>query len=78
MMPRQNTTPPPENTRRADETTPRPIYRVGDEIVFKFEGNLRARVEGYEIVDGKPWLVTHALLAFKVPFSKVVGVEREE
>jgi hypothetical protein len=51
---------------------------VGDEVIFKFEGNLRARVEGYEIVDGKPWLVTRALLGFKVPFSKVVGVEREE
>ena len=77
-MPKQNTTPPPETAARENEAGPRPIYRVGDEIVFAYEGNLRARVEGYEIVDGKPWLVTRALLCFKVPFSKVVGVEREE
>lgn len=76
-MPEQNTTPPPETTERENEERLRPIYRVGDEIVFAYEGNLRAQVEGYEIVDGKPWLVTRALLYFKVPFSKVVGVERE-
>jgi hypothetical protein len=36
----------------SDEGGPRPvapIYRVGAEVIFKFEGNLRARVEGYEI-----------------------------
>jgi hypothetical protein len=76
-MPTQNTTPKPESTGRVAETTLHPVYNVGDEIIFKFEGNLRARVEGYEIVDGRPWLVTRALLCFKVPFSKVVGVERE-
>ena len=77
-MPEQNTTPPPESAGRYSEATLRPVYRVGDEIIFGFEGNLRARVEGYEIVDSRPWLVARALLVFKVPFSKVVGVEREE
>jgi hypothetical protein len=55
-----------------------PVYHVGDTIIFKYEGNLRAKVEGYEIIDGKPWLVARAFLGFKVPFSLVVGVEREE
>jgi hypothetical protein len=77
-MPKQDTTPPPEITLHNKEGALRPVYRVGDEIIFKFEGNLRAQVEGYEIVDGRPWLVARALLGFKVPFSKVVGVEREE
>ena len=36
-----------------------PIYRVGETIVFKFEGNIRARVEGYEIIDGKRAEVAH-------------------
>ena len=53
-------------------------YRVGDEIIFKFEGNRRARVEGHEVIDGKLWLVTRACLEFTVPVSLVVGVEREE
>jgi hypothetical protein len=77
-MHKQDTTHPPESAERKNTATLRPVYRVGDEIIFGFEGNLRARVEGYEIVDGRPWLVARALLGFKVPFSKVVGVEREE
>ena len=40
-----------------------PIYRVGETIVFKFEGNIRARVEGYEIIDGKAWLDVRARAA---------------
>jgi hypothetical protein len=55
-----------------------PPYRVGDLIIFKFEGNLRARVEGCEIVDGKVRLDARASLGFLVPYSQVVGVEREE
>lgn len=55
-----------------------PIYRVGDEIVFKFEGNLRARVVRYEVVGGRVLLDCRALLGFLVPYSQVVGVEREE
>lgn len=55
-----------------------PIYRIGDEIIFKFEGNVRARVVGYETVGGEVWLDARAYLGFVVPFSAVVGIEREE
>lgn len=30
-----------------------PICRVGDSVVFKYEGNVRATVEGYELVGGR-------------------------
>jgi hypothetical protein len=74
---RKHITPAPEGTDPTNELPPSP-YRVGDEIIFKFEGNLRARVEGYEIIAGRPWLVVGALLKFTVPLSKVVGAEPEE
>lgn len=64
-----------------DEGSPRPvspIYKVGDEIIFKFEGNLRARVAGYEVVGGQVRLDCRASLHFLVPLSQVVGVEPEE
>jgi hypothetical protein len=54
-----------------------PICRVGDTVVFKFEGNIRAVVEGYEVVDGRVWLECRALLEFKVPSSDVIAVEPE-
>jgi hypothetical protein len=60
----------------AKEPAP-PAYHVGDEIVFKFEGNLRARVTGFEEVGGRTWLEARARLRFLVPPSLVVGVERE-
>jgi len=34
-----------------------PICRVGDTIIFKYEGNVRARVEGCEVRGGRAWLV---------------------
>jgi hypothetical protein len=52
-------------------------YRAGDTVVFKYEGNVRATVEGYELVDGRLWLRCRATLDFEVPASQVVGVERE-
>jgi hypothetical protein len=55
-----------------------PIYRVGDTIVFKYEGNVRALVEGYQIENGKVRLRCRAEISFLVPASQVVGVEREE
>ena len=55
-----------------------PIYKVGDTVVFKYEGNIRATVERYEVVEGRVWLECRALLSFTVPQSRVVGVEREE
>jgi hypothetical protein len=55
-----------------------PVYRVGDTVVFKYEGNVRALVEGYELVGGKVRLRCRAEVSFLVPPSQVVGVEREE
>jgi hypothetical protein len=72
-MPEQNTTPPPEDSGHADE----PAYRVGDEIVFKYEGNVRATVEGYELLGEKVRLRARAHLVFLVPSSQVIAVESE-
>ena len=55
-----------------------PVYRVGDTAVFKYEGNVRALVEGYELLDGKVRLRCRAEISFPVSASQVVGVEREE
>jgi hypothetical protein len=55
-----------------------PVYRVGDTVVFKYEGNVRARVEGSEVVGGRVWLRCRAELEFEVPTSQLIGVEREE
>jgi hypothetical protein len=54
-----------------------PIYRAGDTVVFKYEGNVRATVEGYELIDGRLWLQCRATLDFEVPASQIVAVERE-
>lgn len=54
-----------------------PIYRAGDTIVLKYEGNVRATVEGYELLDGKLRLRCRAEISFLVPASQVVGVEQE-
>jgi hypothetical protein len=54
-----------------------PIYRAGDTVVFKYEGNVRATVEGSEVVGGRVWLRCRAALEFEVPASQVVAVERE-
>ena len=54
-----------------------PIYRVGDTVVFKYEGNVRARVEGSEVVGGRVWLRCRAELDFEVPASQIIEVERE-
>ena len=54
-----------------------PIYRVGETIIFKYEGNVRARVEGCEVRGGRAWLRVRAVLDFEVPASQVVGVESE-
>ena len=55
-----------------------PVYRAGDTVVFKYEGNVRATVEGYELVGGRVRLRCRAEISFLVPASQVVGVEREE
>ena len=54
-----------------------PVYRVGETIVFKYEGNVRATVEGHRVVGGRLRLQCRAELEFEVPASHVVGVEGE-
>ena len=54
-----------------------PAYRAGETIIFKYEGNVRARVEGCEVRGGRAWLLVRAELYFEVPASQVVGVEPE-
>jgi hypothetical protein len=55
-----------------------PIYRAGDTVVFKYEGNVRTTVEGCELLDGKVRLRCRAEISFLVPASQIVAVEREE
>jgi hypothetical protein len=66
----------PQNITGEEPRPPAPICRTGDEITFKFEGNVRATVEGFEEVGGTLWVVARASLRFTVPPSLVVGVER--
>ena len=77
-MPNKHTTIPSVSESHVEPHPASPIYKVGDEIIFKYEGNIRATVEGYEVVDGKVWLDARAFLGFKVPASLVVGVEPKE
>jgi hypothetical protein len=71
-------------TRKRREKLCRIITRAaravggGDEITFKYEGNVRATVEGSEVIGGKTWLIARASLEFKVPASQVVRAERGE
>ncbi|MDQ3917407.1 MAG: hypothetical protein M3348_02945 [Acidobacteriota bacterium] len=56
-----------------------PLYRPGDTIVFKYEGNVRAEVTGHQVISGKVWLEARAAdLTFLVPTHMVVGVEPKE
>lgn len=55
-----------------------PVYRVGDTIIFKYEGNVRAAVEGHQMEGGKLRLRCRAEITFLVPPAQVVGVEPEE
>jgi hypothetical protein len=69
-----------EETKPSDEgyvCPESPAYRVGDIVIFKYEGNVRARVEGCEVRGGRAWLRCRAVLDFEVPASQVVGVEPE-
>ena len=78
-MPEQNTTPAPESARRAAETAQHPVYRVGDVIVFKYEGNVRAEVTDNQTIDGRAWVEARAAdVQFLVPAHQVVGVEPRE
>jgi hypothetical protein len=76
-MRRKDTTPAPGGAGRPDGPTPPPAYILGDEIIFKYEGNIRACVVGHETVGGESWPVARATLEFTVPPSLIAGVERE-
>jgi hypothetical protein len=68
-----------DNTRgERDTPTVAHVYRLGDEIIFKYEGNVRATVEGSELIGGRAWVVARASIVFIVPPSQVVGVEHGE
>ena len=55
------------------------LYREGDTVIFKYEGNIRATVCGHRVVDGKLWLEADAeCLSFVIPLSQVIGVEPRE
>lgn len=52
------------------------LYRAGDIVIFKYEGNVRARVMGQRLIDGKVWLeaeISH--LSFVIPASEIIGTE---
>ena len=56
-----------------------PLYRPGDTIVFKYEGNVRAEVTGHQVLGGKVWLEARAAeLTFLIPAHAIVGVESKE
>ncbi len=56
-----------------------PLYRVGETVVFKYEGNVRAEVTGHQVVGGKVWLEARAAdITFLVPAQHVVCVEPKE
>jgi hypothetical protein len=56
-----------------------PLYRAGDTIVFKYEGNVRAEVTGHQVLGGKVWVEARAAdVTFLVPVQHVVGVEPKE
>ena len=78
-MPKQDSTPPPDGVGHTDETSASPAYRVGDVIIFKYEGNVRASVIGHQLISGRSWLEAHAGdMSFFVPAHMVVGVEPVE
>lgn len=53
-----------------------PLYRPGDTIVFKYEGNVRAEVTGHRVIDGRTWIEARAAdLDFLIPACIVVGTE---
>ena len=51
--------------------------RPGDTIIFKYEGNVRATVEAYEVVNDQVWLDAQTSIEFKIPLSQVLWVEKE-
>jgi hypothetical protein len=68
-----------ENSTSASGGKVSPLYRPGDTIVFKYEGNVRAEVTGHQVLGGKLWLEARAAdLTFLLPVHMVVGTESKE
>lgn len=68
-----------ENSTGASGGKVSPLYRPGDTIVFKYEGNVRAEVTGHQVLGGKVWLEARAAdITFLVPAHTVVGTEPKE
>jgi hypothetical protein len=68
-----------ENSTTAPEGNASLHYRTGDTIIFKFEGNIRARVTGHCLMNGKVWIEADGtFMKFTVPCSEVIGVEPME
>jgi len=68
-----------ENSTTASGGNVSLLYRTGDTIVFKYEGNVRAQVTGHQIVGGKVWLECRAAdISFLIPAHMVVGTEPKE
>ncbi len=68
-----------ENSTAAPGGKRSPVYRLGETIVFKYEGNVRARVEGHQIIGGRVWVEARAAdICFLVPVHHIVGTEPEE
>lgn len=66
------------STERSEQTNVTPIYRPGDEVVFHLDTNMRATVEGFEIVNGVLWVEVSARVSFTLPASHVIHVERSQ
>jgi hypothetical protein len=78
-MPKQDTTPPPASAGRVEGASAPAAYDVGDVIIFKYEGNVRAEVTGHQILGGRVWVEARAAdIQFLVPAHHVVGVEPKE
>ena len=60
-----------ENSTTQTDRNVSPIYRLGDTVVFKYEGNMRARVTGHRVMYGRVWVEAQAA-------SQVVCVEPRE
>jgi hypothetical protein len=68
-----------ENTTTPHQGKVSSLYRAGDIVIFKYEGNLRAHVTGHRLIDGKVWLEAEtSLLSFVIPSSEIIGTEPRE
>lgn len=64
------------SAERQEQPNVASIYRVGDEVVFHLDTNMRATVESAEIVNGALWVTVSATVSFSVPAGQIIHVER--